>query len=137
MLQFDKLRKQDLLREDSIAALVKAEKDNGRNPDGSFKLGPVNAQHKNGDQAFQMAQGHLNSAQEAAKIGDAHAAAFHIGMAQQYANAGCQNHMLGSYLKDTQGKPVMMPAPDMGQGGGQRGGSGGQRGRGGAYGGGY
>ncbi len=129
MLQFDKLRKAELLAEDggslpkdNVAALVKADKEKAsadRHSDGKFKLGPVNAQHKNGDQAFEMAHGHIDEAQKSAKIGDAHAAAFHIGMAQQYANAGCQNHMMGDYLKQTQGKPVLMPPPDTGQGNGK------------------
>ena len=143
ILQFDRLRKEELLKEgeglkDPIAALVKAERESasdGRHADGKFKLGPVNSQHKNGDQAFEMARGHLDEAQKSAKIGDVHAANFHIGMAQQYANVGTQNHMMGDYLKQSQGKPNLMPAPDMsgaggqgggGQGGGQRGG--GQRG---------
>ena len=101
MLNFDKLKKEDLLKGD-------------RHSDGKFKLGPANSQHKNGDTAFQMAHDHLDQAQNAAKIGDAEAVKFHVGMSQQYANAGAQNHMMGDYIKQTAGKPVLMPAPEGG-----------------------
>ena len=63
-----------------------------------------------------MAHDHLDQAQSAAKIGDAEAVKFHVGMSQQYATAGAQNHMMGDYIKQTAGKPVLMPAPDLGQG---------------------
>lgn len=123
MFDFYKLAKADALRETPITGprdnfeaveLQKAD----HHPDGKFKLGPSNSQHANGDTAFDLARSHLDEAQKAAKIGDAEAVKFHLQMVQQYANAAAQNHMMGSYIKQTAGQPQMMPAPDMGAAGG-------------------
>ena len=114
MLNFDRRLKADLEKprappRDNVAVLkaevnplveelIKAE--NERHPDGKFKLGPAGSQKKLGEMAFQAAHDHLYNAEKAAMAGDQEQTMFHTNMAQQYANVGAQNHMMGGYLKN-------------------------------------
>ena len=86
--------------------VIKAE-DDSRHPDGKFKMGPANSQRKQGDNAFQAAKDHIDSAASCARNGDEQAADFHVGMAQQYAALGAKNHLMGKYVDDTKGKTPM------------------------------
>ena len=98
MLLFDRLTKRND-RPTNDLPLMKAD---DRHPDGRFKTGPVNTQHKRADNAMDMAHGHLDDAATAARQGDEDQARFHLDMAQTYAQAACQNHLLGGYLKGVQ-----------------------------------
>jgi hypothetical protein len=82
--------------------LLKADAD--RTEDGKFKLGPANAQRKQGDAAFQAAKDHVDNAASCARAGDEQGADFHVGMAQQYAALGCKNHLMGDYVDKTKAK---------------------------------
>jgi hypothetical protein len=78
-----------------------------RHEDGKFKLGPANAQRKQGDNAFAAAKDHIDHAASCARNGDEQGSDFHVGMAQQYATLGAKNHLMGKYTEDTKGKTPM------------------------------
>ena len=113
MLQFDKIRKDELLKGEPRE----------HHADGKFKPGEATQQKTRGDGAFQSAHAHLDDASKAAQSGDEDKANFHLNMAHQYAAIGVQNHIMGGFVKDPNAyKPAMnMPGQQQPQrGGGQK-----------------
>jgi hypothetical protein len=104
MLNFDKVKKEEMLRESHVDPLVEGliKAENERHPTGQFKLGPAGSQKKLGGMAFDAAREHIDNCEKAAQAGKADEAQFHANMSQQYAGIGVQNHMMGGYLQNPQ-----------------------------------